>query len=62
MPEDFSQVDGDGLNKAAILKAERKAAIEAAKVPSLDPRFPWRVEPFDPFFFGARDEWPPEAL
>lgn len=53
MAEDFSQVDGFGLNKAARLKKEREDAAAAAQPPPLDPVFPYRVEPFDPLFFGA---------
>lgn len=59
MAEDLSQVDGYGLNKDARLKAERAAAIEENKVPPLDPDFPFQVQPFDPFFFGARPEHEP---
>lgn len=44
--------DGYGLNKLARLQAERKGPV----VPSLNPEFPYDVEPFDPGFFGL-EEW-----
>lgn len=50
-----------GLNKPGRLEQERNEAIEDDIIPSLNPRFPYRViaPPLDYFRFPAN---PPEAL
>lgn len=60
MAENFSQPDGYGLNKAARLKAERADTIAASQPAPLEPDFPFRVEPFDPLFFGAAESHEPQ--
>ena len=51
-----------GLNKAERLKAERKERQQEDAPLPLDPEFPYQVRPFDPLFFGVREEWPPEEV
>ena len=49
--------DSYGLNKAARLRAQAEArAAEEAPAP-LDPEFPYQVVPFDPLYFGVREDW-----
>lgn len=53
-------MDTFGLNKAARIKAQRETERLENTPPPLDPEFPYSVIGFDPFFFGAQEEWPKE--
>lgn len=61
MADDPTQQDGFGLNKAARLQQQRADQQQSDTPPPLDPDFPYRVEPFDPLFFGAFPSHPPTS-
>lgn len=44
-----------GLDKSARLAERRAEQAADAQPPPLDPPFPFRVIPFDPFFFSLPD-------
>jgi len=65
MADSITQPDGYGLNKAARLKRDRADTLKENQPPPLQPDFPFRVQPFDPLFFGADDshlQTPPAAV
>lgn len=47
-----------GIDKKGRLEAKRaeEEAARQARVRSLNPKFPWRVVPFDAAFFGLPQE------
>lgn len=44
--------DKHGWDKAARLREKRKEQQQENQPPQLEPKFPWRMIPFDPQFFG----------